>query len=309
MDARRSLSAQAQLLRSFCSLAHVIISDSVAKFGSSSLVASGLMLPALLNLQVMSSLDRMQSTSPVASLLLPLLTIRRIVFGSQLVSGLGTNFHTKAQFTPNSNRASIIDNAYIDLNSTTPCYCRDWTTQCLLKGAIYEREVSVFITDLNYLSKFSYLSGMNSGCLPIESLLGSTLECYFDSTCLRLLLQLPNASDLVYSPLDTSVSSRFYANTTVETLVNHLFIETWNTSIDYAQFFRQCQPTHCTYTTIARKYSLFYIFNAILGFTGGLVITLRLLVPYIVWIWQRLRRPMQRSHVSIISKNNLQESE
>ena len=293
MDVRRSLSAQAQLLRSFCSLAQVIISDSVAKFGSSSLVASGMMLPALLNLQVMSSLNRMQSTSPIASLLLPLLITRRIVFGNQLVSGLGTNFHTKPQYVSNSNRASIIDNAYVDLNSTVSCYCRDWATQCLLKGAIYERETSMLITDLNYLTKFTYLLGMNVGCLPIESLLGSTLECYFDSACLRLLLQLPNASNLTFSPLDAAVSSRFQMNTTVEALVYHLFIETWNTSIDYAQFFRQCQPTHCTYTTITRKYSLFYIFNAILGFIGGLVITLRLLVPHIVWIWRRLRQSTQ----------------
>jgi hypothetical protein len=221
MDIRRSLSAHGQLLRSF---SQVIVSDSMKKVGSSSVIAARLMSESLLCIQVNSSIDLIRTTSPISSLLIPLLSIRRTTFGNQLVSGLGTNFYAKPQFLGNVNQGRVLDNAYINFNATMRCYCRDWTNQCLLAGALYEWEIPMLITDLNRLTNFSYVVGAKVGCLPVELLLSSTLECYFDEICIHLLLGISDASDLLFAPLNTTIKSRFNLSTTVETLINILFI-------------------------------------------------------------------------------------
>ncbi|CAF3160456.1 unnamed protein product, partial [Rotaria sp. Silwood2] len=171
-DIRRSLSANAQLLHSFCSLSQVIVYDSMVKFGSSSLIAA---------------------------------PIRRTTFDNQLVSGLGTNFYLKSQYLGSGYQGVMIDNAYVDDNTRVQCYCRDWTSQCILTAAIYEWETPTLITNINYLTNFSYIIGTKVGCLPIESLLSSTLECYFNKDYIRVLLKISNTSDLLFLPLNLTI--------------------------------------------------------------------------------------------------------
>ncbi|CAF4331417.1 unnamed protein product [Rotaria sp. Silwood2] len=306
MDIRRSLSAYAQLLRSFCLLSQVIVYDSMVKFGSSSLIAARLMSESSVHIQVNSSLELIQSTSSISSFLLPLLAIRRTTFGNQLVSGLGTNFYAESQYLGSGYQGVMIDNAYIDDNSTVQCFCRDWTSQCLLSAAIYEWEIPILHTNINYLTNFSYIIGTKVGCLPIESLLSSTLECYFNENCIRVLLKISNTSDLLFLPLNQTIQSRFNISSTIEILLNNLFIETWTTSINYTNFFNKCQPTHCTYMSITSKYSLFYIFNTMLGFIGGLIVGLRFLIPFIIQMIHSITRSFRYIQQLIEGNNNNQ---
>ncbi len=81
--------------------------------------------------------------------------------------------------------------------------------------------------------------------------------------------------------LDTSLSSRFLENSTIEDLLDELMIEEWNSSIVYENYFNECKPTECSYTH-QTKHNAIYIVTTIIGLIGGLITALKLIVPRLV---------------------------
>jgi len=75
------------------------------------------------------------------------------------------------------------------------------------------------------------------GCYPIDSLLLSTLECFYDKNCVQILIDnydfdrvgllrpLENRT-LRIQPLSNK-SSRFSPNTTINQIFSQLFVEDW----------------------------------------------------------------------------------
>jgi hypothetical protein len=97
------------------------------------------------------------------------------------------------------------------------------------------------------------------------------------------------------SALDTSLSSRFLENSTIEHLLGELMVEEWNSSIMYENYFNECEPIECTYTH-QTKNNIIYIVTTIIGLIGGLTTALKLIVPRLVefiafctqkWGWRR----------------------
>ena len=69
------------------------------------------------------------------------------------------------------------------------------------------------------------LPGIFVGCQPIESLLQSTTECLFEEACLKEISSYVNYSMIPIQPFSVPNRSRFPPQTTIETLVNELFVE------------------------------------------------------------------------------------
>ena len=59
---------------------------------------------------------------------------------------------------------------------------------------------------------------MQIACSPLEAFLSSTLECYFDSSCLQLLV--PDSS--IFTPLNSIQTSRFFLKNTMEDMISDL---------------------------------------------------------------------------------------
>lgn len=53
--------------------------------------------------------------------------------------------------------------------------------------------------------------------------------------------------------LDANMVSRFKPDTPLETIINSLMVETWNSAVDYAAYFKQCQVTACSYEISERN--------------------------------------------------------
>jgi hypothetical protein len=116
----------------------------------------------------------------------------------------------------------------------------------------------------------------------MDSVLTSTLECWYDQACLTLIRSayiLNGVTDLIdVLPLDANVVSRFPINTTVSTLVNELLLENWTTTISYENFYKSCAPTSCSYT-IEERFDLIYGIVTALSVYSGLIRSLRLISP------------------------------
>ncbi|CAF1328047.1 unnamed protein product [Adineta ricciae] len=130
------------------------------------------------------------------------------------------------------------------------------------------------------------IPGLVTSCYPLNSILESSLECFYDQTCVnKTLLYLP--TNETFTAMTISSSSRFSYQSTVQSLVDHLMIEDWITNISYDKYYNQCIPISCTYSRIASN-SLLVILTKSIGILSTLTMVLRILIlPIVGWI----RRP------------------
>ena len=120
--------------------------------------------------------------------------------------------------------------------------------------------------------------GFVVGCLPIYGLRQSTLECFYNYTCLRRLANFMDSS-FILNFANTSINSRFIpvSSISIGTLIDEMFIETWQTSHNYSAYFTSCAPSSCRYTYIERD-TVVSTLTTSLGLYGGLTIAMNFLV-------------------------------
>ena len=139
--------------------------------------------------------------------------------------------------------------------------------------------------------------GLRFACLPFNALEQGTLECLFDSQCLRLLWSVkPDGSPP--PPLtmnNTIMPSRFMPNSTIASIVDQLFLEAWKSqNVSYIDFFRQCQPILCTYSSVSRG-NIVLVMTTLIALLGGLSMILKLLAPFLVRLGQAISRKRSSS--------------
>ncbi len=71
--------------------------------------------------------------------------------------------------------------------------------------------------------------------------------------------------------------------------LNYLLIDKWSTKINYSKYFNNCNPSSCTYTT-TDKINFSYGITMFISLYGGLIMILRLIVPFLVYISMKLKQ-------------------
>ena len=136
--------------------------------------------------------------------------------------------------------------------------------------------------------------GLYVGCLPIQSLFRSSLDCLYNQTCFDRI----NMDRLSVSSLSAPSNPALSINRTIEQLVDNALDLDWSVKIDFTKFYDECLPTSCSYSIIRRKEAV-QIIISLLGLYGGLTVSLRVLVPYIIAIMLKMfsRSQPTRNHV------------
>jgi len=106
------------------------------------------------------------------------------------------------------------------------------------------------------------VQGFRIGCFILDSLLTSSLECFYNSSCLHTFLKYININS----------TSIFFLS-----------------SNDYRSYFLACQVKSCSYTYQSRR-SFLSIFTTILGLIGGLTTILVFLIPILVQLKRRKKK-------------------
>jgi hypothetical protein len=146
--------------------------------------------------------------------------------------------------------------------------------------------------------------GFYSRCFPVESLLPSTLECFYSSQpCLDMMANVTNETFFTnISRLNASQPSRFSINTTINELLGQLFIESWSSTLFYTSYFNKCQPAFCSYTVNSKKDTL-EIVTIVTGLIGGLSVALRVAIPHVISGSVKLLRKCRFSTATVSSLN------
>jgi hypothetical protein len=135
------------------------------------------------------------------------------------------------------------------------------------------------------------IPGLVTSCLPIDSLLLSTLECFYNQSCIEMLFNyrlfwledVYKPLNLNVTPLNSNLPSRYLPTSKLEDIVSRLLIEEWIVNSDVVVHYEHCQPKVCTYTYTAR-FQVIYVITTVIGLFGGLSVILRLIIPLITRI-------------------------
>ena len=159
-------------------------------------------------------------------------------------------------------------------------------SDCIEPAIVYSRSSG---------TSYFIVLGWNVGCSVVDTLIRSTFECFYNQSCVDLLINYLTTLrpqmfiNISATAMDLLSTSRFFPNTTVQNIVNELFIEQWHINASYAAFYRQFAPTYCLYSVQERKNAL-YVVSQILGLYGGLTVSLRFIVPYIAAVLFKVKR-------------------
>jgi hypothetical protein len=139
------------------------------------------------------------------------------------------------------------------------------------------------IFDIQISPPREFVHGWYVACWPIESLLLSTLESFYNETALKRIITNVNSSTPLdsFTVLNESVSSRFNRSNSLNTLIDALFIENSTKVLNYSSYFERCRPQSCRYD-INERAQILYVIISLLEFYGGLIVVLRLIIPYVV---------------------------
>ncbi len=273
IDFRMTSASAFQALSTFCLLINRTISDSFIEFYSRQYVSASVMSSKLFKSETESLTNRFK-LSMTNSFLLSLSMIRDTTQANGLLSALKTNYNVYVADT------GSVEMGYRIFNG---CRCNSSST-CIESSSIYQYP--------NPDERLFNISGFYIGCYVLEALLQSTLECFYNQTCINhLKVYFPWSSAINFTALDSSSPSNYSQDSTIKDLVSNLMIEQWNVSMMYERYYNECRPKQCTY--IKTRNDLIYIVIALFGIVGGLTTVLKLVVPRLVKVVRKKKEHRQ----------------
>jgi hypothetical protein len=129
-----------------------------------------------------------------------------------------------------------------------------------------------------------------AGCIPLDSMRQSSLECLYNQSCINAISLQPNISQP--KSLNKSLT-RFPLNAKIGKIFDgSLFVETWQNKSNFEDYFFACAPQSLSYSYQAR-FHLGTIVPLSLSAFGGLFIAWKLLTPIFIKIFSRIKQKRQ----------------
>ncbi|CAF4171623.1 unnamed protein product, partial [Adineta steineri] len=227
-DYRRFLSAHLQYLAGLCDLSNQSVNAFIQQFLSSLFVTIELLPQSILNTQMEALIEENKSDASV--MLLRYLSLHRdINHGNAIISSYGTNYEYLVPERSSENRiiAYVMRTQGIVYDNNCSCALN---ASCTIPANFIQTNSSETIP----------IQGLRMGCTPTESFFASTLECFYNLSCINLIYEHINCSSNVNN---TNVLEPPSINTPVIDLITKLFIDNWSVTINYTLYFNQCLPT------------------------------------------------------------------
>ncbi|CAF0804742.1 unnamed protein product [Adineta steineri] len=285
LDFRLMAMSQFQILALLCQTAASAINSALNQFLAQQMVSSQAVSREVFEAQVVALVEQMQTTT-VANVQYIDQLVSLVTFNSGIMSALNTNYYLI--YNPLSSiyyveRGNYAVGNYMISNSSNPnntyCNCQ-LMSNCAFQAGYYSYAIRPLNAQLSpYLPSPPpklVVPGILVGCLPHDSMLLSTLECFYNRSCLSLI----GVSQAII-PLNAAAASSFRVNTTVNTLFEQLFVETWQNSSNFTSYYNACHLEACSYT-YTQPGNLLYAMTMLLSLIGGLTTVLGILVPLLV---------------------------
>ncbi|CAF1437934.1 unnamed protein product [Adineta steineri] len=303
-DWRNRAAAQFKLLSELCQLSQKTVNDSIDRFLFESLVSADLIHEREFSIQINLTLQQFFTSTVYPIEILNQLT-HLLMQVDQPFMGLVVDFGLSGTHDINTKLINCVCMA--DPNCNSP-------------AAMYDEKLHYNLSsDRNHIL---LASGLIEGCFVFDSLLLSSLECFYsNSFCYRLLMS--TAIDAVLGrddyypwyairPLVYDSTSCYPPTSSIKTILQNSMIEQWNPNNSYEDYYRWCLPTYCIYSQVTNQKTFLKIILSLITLIGGLTLVLRIIVPHLVKFIRRCFRKnrqqqieedeQQQVHVSICKR-------
>ncbi|CAF1386151.1 unnamed protein product, partial [Adineta steineri] len=247
-----------QLLSIFCEQAKEIIDNALEIFLRTEFVSSQALTNESFQNQIDSSIEDWELTT-TNNFKRTIQLIQQIYQGNQLISSIHTG-------TFEVDRNSEV---YINSETEQGCNCI-LSSSCNSTATIYQLD-----NYGEYLSDPYPVSNIFYGCYPTQSLLLSTLECFYNLSCmLEINKHLGSSVPFNFSALDQNLNQ---PNETIEMILNRLMVDKWLPNVNFSSYYEKCLPKSCTYQYDDRN-NIFISITTIISIFGGLSLASKLLI-------------------------------
>ena len=298
-DFRTSGSAQFQALASLCRLIKASALAHIASFAISALLSPQVLGEIVLRSQIEAAVDEFQRTAGNA-FRTQMEQVREMTMSNRLMSALQANILLIYQ-SININQAKLSLNFYYrPLSNGSFCECR-YDLNWVASAGIHD----VFDPQYRPLCRenvpaLMHIPGLQASCLPLDAILASSLECFYNQTCLNELSTF-FPTEHRFTAMSVLNTSRFQSNTIVKSMVDHLMVENWTLDISYENYYHQCAPISCTFFREDR-FGFLAVITKLIGMLSGLTIVLRLIVPQLLRSLLGRKPPQPTPKISCKSK-------
>ncbi|CAF4888015.1 unnamed protein product [Rotaria sp. Silwood1] len=293
-----------ELMRTLCKLSHTTIENALNVFRSNRLVTMNVISNLQFNIETMTRLKRFEQQT-IRSFLNLIYLIRSSIKTNQLAEEMMSSTSPASKYINETSKWTFFFRSRHFYTNSCSCGVSD---ECSRSTGFYFQKRNSSIDILNIT-----IPGLLLGCYAIDSVLLSTLECLYEKNCVKLLVDNYDFDVVgLVRPLNNRAAqiqplqhenSRFYPNTIISEIVSQAFVEDWINSTNYTSYYERCAPSQCTYTI--RKRLNIDILAKMLGFYGGLVIILEIILPLLVRTsLQRWSKHKEKSK-PIVSPNNI----
>jgi hypothetical protein len=306
-DFRRSGQPFLELIRILCKASNRIIENALITFKTNRLVTMNVLSSKQFHIETQTRLQlfQQQTTSSFVHLVQ---LIHSAIHTNQLAEGTWTNIRPFATFNNQTSKWSlgfVAQNLY-----TNSCSCT-LSSECTRPVGFH------FQTDRGYAEPNITVPGLVLGCYTIDSVLLSTLECFYDKKCVQLLidnydfdfvglLQPLDSRTVQIKPLSND-NSRFSPKTTIDEIFSQLFVEDWINSTNYTSYYTRCQPSQCSYP-VRKRFDMAYMLTIMLGFYGGLSAILDIILPPVVKLiiqrWTKRNKQIPKNDTNTLPTGN-----
>ncbi|CAF0805382.1 unnamed protein product [Rotaria sordida] len=288
-DFRTDGSAIFQSLESLCQLSKDYAIQSIDSFNKDLFISQEVLKESIFQSQTNVITHQFQLSSPI-EFSSELKLIQKMIVGNRFLSALQTDY---MQWYVNwQNNVVIIEvhDRVIPDAQGSECSCRI-EIDCNVESMIFN---VVGRPDPEYYppyDKTMKIPGMLHSCLPVNTILLSTLECFYNQTCLNDLVSLLPTTE-TFTAMSQFEQSRYELNSTIQTISDNLMIEEWMVNISYKKYYEQCAPISCTYFK-NEKYDWKFVLTQLIGLLGCLIMVCSFIIENIVKFIQR--RPTQNT--------------
>jgi hypothetical protein len=301
VDLRSVGFAEFQALASFCWLSQASVNQTLSLFGSTPFISSHFdSSPENIHTKVKAVADRFRSFIST-TLQNRIEFISAIIVGNNFLNALGTTV-TPIKFSNGESfeyeEVGFWHHQYRPPHIIVGCLCvrtlplKD--ESCRVSSGIYEEQFDNDMGDIDdryYAEKWYdptvFIPGFTSSCMPVDACLLSSLECFYNQSCVNAIFPYQIITDNVstnFTALKSNnipTSSPFNVSTRIKSMVDELMVEEWLTQEVYEKYFEQCAPNSCTYLKKVDP-DFLSVLNTLIGLLGGLCSALSFIIPPVV---------------------------
>ncbi|CAF1195437.1 unnamed protein product [Adineta steineri] len=285
-DFRRFGNAQFQALAAYCRLSESYTNQSINIISQNILLSPQILSETFLQSYINATIEQFKLKTPytfntqlklviemtIANELIPAVQTTNTFLNLRVVVGL----HVQSYRRTNGSK----------------CYCI--LNKCnQIQSGIVDKFGDITQFDSENSLAWS-IPGISTGCFPGFTILQSTLECFYNQTCVNELISYFPTSKK-FKTMIINNESLYKPTSTVQSVIDKLMIENWTMNISYDKYYSECAPSSCTYLKISRR-DFGHVLKKLIGLLSSLALILGLIIPLVIRfiIQRRDRTPKPR---------------